>query len=172
MLTEFSLSIVTVRGVASLKAENRFLLQFLPHAEWLELTHPGLGNHPLIVQLSPETWAGGGDEAILGKGLKAHPTTICIIQGPSHGPGLEGRPMSRGMAVTPPWGMAAIPLSICRERPLPGQHGLVHHLFMAPGLLHPWGWPPALCMPRAPPQHLNISTGNQLAHPHLPSPPP
>jgi len=37
---------------------------------------------------------------------------------------------------------------------------------MAPGLLRPRGWPPALCMPCAPAQHLNIA--NSLLTPICP----
>lgn len=76
------------------------------------------------------------------------------------------RLMYGGMSAIPPWGMAVIPHLVGQEHPLTGQHGLIHHLFMVPGLLHPWGWPPALCMPCAPAQHLNIS--NSLLTPTSP----
>lgn len=125
------------------------------------MTHPGLGKHPLVTHLSC-----GGDEVVLVQGLKAHRTTVLlpvyITQGPSCGLRLVVRTASWGMAATAPWGIAVIPPSVHQEQLLPGQHGLIHQSFMMPGLLGPRRRPPALCLPCAPAQHLNISNSLPL----------
>lgn len=151
-----------VLGVTSPKAKKQFSGAIcLPRAERLDLTHPGLGKHPLVTQLSC-----GRDEVVLGQRLKAHHTTvllpICITQGPSRRLGLMVRTTSWGMAAIPPWRIAVIPPSAHQEQLLPGQHGLIHQLFMMPGLLRPRGWPPALCLTCVPAQHLNISNSLPL----------
>lgn len=51
---EFSLSLVVVPGVTSLKAENRFLLQFA--FPTVQLTYRDLEKHPCPTKLSLWTW--------------------------------------------------------------------------------------------------------------------
>lgn len=137
-----------VPRVTSLKAENRFLLEFaFP-------TLKGWSWHTLI-------W----------RSIPPPPSS-------PHAPGRQGSPCSREGAKTHCMLRSHCIGQVCQCgqgpgewlqsyflcAPLPGQHWLGHHFFMVSELLCPMRWPPA------PAQHQNIS--NSSLTPHLPSLPP